>query len=66
MGECRDGWILNPNANTSQNIEMFTFLGKMFGVAIRTQNNLNLSLAPLFWKRLINDDVSPADLKSCD
>lgn len=45
---------------------MFVFLGKMMGVAIRTQNNLNLSFAPLFWKRLIMDEVTLADLRGCD
>lgn len=47
-------------------MDMLLFLGKMIGVAIRTQNNLNLSLPPLFWKRLIMDDVTATDLKGCD
>ena len=36
------------------------------GVAIRTQNNLNLSMPPMFWKRLILEEVSLTDLKGVD
>ena len=66
MGENRDCWIVNPSANTSVDYDMFFFLGKMMGVAIRTQNNLNLSLPPLFWKRLLLDQVNIKDLRSID
>mmetsp|Transcript_16912 Transcript_16912/g.2779 ORF Transcript_16912/g.2779 Transcript_16912/m.2779 type:complete len:82 (+) Transcript_16912:11374-11619(+) len=47
-------------------MELFTFLGKMMGVAIRTQNNMNLTLPPLFWKRLVIEDVDIEDLKGVD
>jgi hypothetical protein len=66
IGENRDTWIINPSATAPAHIEMFTFLGKCFGVAIRTSNNLNLCLPPLFWKRLILEDVTVKDLKSTD
>lgn len=36
------------------------------GVAIRTQNNMNLTLPPLFWKRLVIEDVDIEDLKGVD
>mmetsp|Transcript_7887 Transcript_7887/g.7758 ORF Transcript_7887/g.7758 Transcript_7887/m.7758 type:complete len:270 (-) Transcript_7887:37-846(-) len=36
------------------------------GCAIRTQNNLNLSLPPLFWKRLFMDPLSIKDLRGSD
>ena len=36
------------------------------GVAIRTQNNLNLTLPPLFWKRLMLEEVTYNDLKGVD
>ena len=45
---------------------MFLFLGKIMGVAIRTQNNLNLSFPPLFWKRLTLEEVTDKDLKATD
>jgi hypothetical protein len=66
MGENRDCWIVNPSATSTVHNDMFFFLGKMMGVAIRTQNNLNLSLPPLFWKRLLLDQVNIKDLRSID
>lgn len=66
MGENRDCWIVNPSATSKIEQEMFLFLGKMMGVAIRTQNNLNLSLSPLFWKRLLLDPVNIKDLRATD
>jgi hypothetical protein len=66
VGEHRDCWIVNPSANTSTDQDLFLFLGKIMGVAIRTQNNLNLTLPPLFWKRLMLEPVTLADLKGVD
>lgn len=66
IGDHRDCWIINPNATSQLEQDLFLFLGKLFGVAIRTQNNLNLSLPPLFWKRLMLEEVSLYDLKGMD
>ncbi|CAG9334942.1 unnamed protein product [Blepharisma stoltei] len=66
IGENRESWIVNPAADSQQDIELFTFLGKLMGAAIRTQNNLNLSFPPLFWKRLIMDKLSTQDLRGLD
>jgi hypothetical protein len=66
MGLYRDAWIVNPSFNSKTGLNAFLFLGKMFGVAIRSQNNLNLSLPPLFWKRLIMEPVTIEDLKGVD
>lgn len=66
VGENRDAWIINPGADSPLQLDLFQFLGKMMGVAIRTQNNLNLTLPPLFWKRLMLEEVSLTDLKGVD
>ena len=50
-------------ADSPLNIDLFQFLGKLMGVAIRTQNNLGLSLPPFFWKRLMLEEVTLLDLK---
>ena len=65
VGAHRDGWVLNSQALQAGH-ELFTFLGKLIGVAIRTQNNLNLSLAPLAWKHIVVDSVDLVDLKGVD
>ena len=64
-GEYRDAWILNSKSHENAE-EMFLFLGKIIGVAIRTQNNLNLCLAPLVWKKIVADCIEYSDLKSVD
>ena len=63
IGDHRDGWIINPMADSPLNIDLFQFLGKLMGMAIRTQNNLGLSLPPFFWKRLMLEEVTLLDLK---
>jgi hypothetical protein len=66
MGEYRDAWIINPSAKSQTELEMFKFLGKLMGAAIRTQNNLNLSLPPIFWKSLLRERLTVKDLKTMD
>ena len=66
VGDNRDSWMPNPHANNKMQLSLFCFFGKMLGVAIRTQNDLNLSLPPLFWKRLVMEEVYPTDLKGVD
>lgn len=66
VGENRDAWIINPSADSQLQLDLFQFLGKLMGVAIRTQNNLNLTLPPLFWKRLMLEEVTIHDLKGVD
>lgn len=66
MGENRDCWIVNPSADGKTDMDLYLFLGKLMGCAIRTQNNLNLSLSPLFWKRLLLDPVDIRDLRATD
>lgn len=66
-GSNRDCWTVNPDCLSSQQKEMWLCLGKLFGMAIRTSNHLNLSVAPLFWKRLCLDPhIGVADVKSID
>ena len=66
MGENRDAWIINPAANAEIDLDLYTFLGKLMGAAIRTQNNLNLALPPLFWKKILREPVGIKDLRGID
>jgi len=36
VGDNRDAWIVNPSADSKHMLDMYVFLGKMMGVAIRT------------------------------
>ena len=66
LGENREAWTVNPSATSQIDFELFGFIGKLMGAAIRTQNNLGLSLPPLFWKKLIHEPVTLADLRGVD
>lgn len=65
LGNNRDAWLPSP-CSKPHHLSMFLFLGKLLGVAIRTNLPLNLSLAPFFWKRLIFDPLTSLDIKSFD
>lgn len=66
VGTFRDTLVLNPDATSRTNIDMLSFLGKLFGIAARSKNYLDLSLSPLVWKLLVKEVVSAEDLWCID
>lgn len=58
---CR--FLLNPAASCDSDLELFTFLGILMGVAIRTRKPLDLHLAPLVWKQLVAVPLAPEDIE---
>jgi hypothetical protein len=48
-GTNREKWILNPDANTKTQLEMFCFVGKLMGIAIRSNEYLALNLPSIIW-----------------
>ena len=54
----RDAWMPNPGARDERSLEMFRFVGKILGVAIRTREFLPLRLAPLVWAKLVGAPVT--------
>ena len=56
------GMVLDSRATSPQHTEMFHFLGKLIGMAVRTNNVLTIKLAPLIWKMLVEQDVEVEDL----
>lgn len=65
-GTNRDCFILNPSANSGQNLKMFQFLGVLMGIAIRTGSPLSLNLAEPTWKALVGLPLSLIDLNEID
>lgn len=49
VGQNRDTWILNPGARSPLHLEMLKFIGKLMGVAIRSNECLPLNLPPIIW-----------------
>jgi len=48
-------------------LEMYEFIGKLMGAAIRSKFVLNLHFAPLIWKKICCDEINPdQDLKDID
>jgi len=45
---------------------MYKFLGQLMGMAIRTGVVLTVELAPYFWKQLVGDKLTIADLNDID
>jgi hypothetical protein len=66
VGYNRDKWVLNPASRSATHLEMFSFLGKLMGIAIRSKEYLALSIPSLIWKLLVNDNVTIEDLEGID
>jgi hypothetical protein len=58
--------MLNPKSTSLQQLELFTFLGKLLGMALRTRVILSLDLPSMFWKQLCDHAVTRADLRRID
>ncbi|KAF8817874.1 HECT-domain (ubiquitin-transferase) domain-containing protein, partial [Cardiosporidium cionae] len=65
-GDNQDQWIPNPSAVSALSLSMFTFVGKLMGVAIRSQQCLSLDLPAIVWKQLTNEPVGESDLEAID
>lgn len=65
-GQFRECWIPNPASRSPTHIELFTFFGVMLGWAIRTTSSLQLDLPPIFWKKIIGQEINEWDLKQID
>ncbi|XP_068741343.1 probable E3 ubiquitin-protein ligase HERC1 [Montipora capricornis] len=66
VGYNRDRFLLNPSCTCDTDMELFTFLGILMGVAIRTRKPLDLHLAPMVWKQLTNASLVPEDIEEVD
>ena len=66
IGQNRDQWVLNPGARSSLLREMFVFLGRLMGVAIRGKEYLTLSLPPIIWKSIVGENLTREDLEAVD
>ena len=66
-GVNKDCLILNPNHIPGPDgMKMFTFLGTLMGIAMRTKAPLNLNLAPTVWCQLVGQPLNLGDLAEID
>ena len=54
---------MNPAVKSEEDLQLFKFLGILFGVAVRTKKPLHLHLAPLVWKQLVGMPLTPDDIE---
>lgn len=66
VGSDRDTWVLNPDANSAEQLQMFEFLGKLMGSAARSGHYMDLYLSPMVWKLIAGEEVGLEDYKSVD
>jgi hypothetical protein len=45
---------------------MFHFLGNLMGLAIRAKSAMDFNLPPYFWKQLLGEPATFADLEGTD
>lgn len=62
----RDRWLPNPAATSAIQVQMFEFVGKLMGIAVRNQEFLDLRLPSLVWKQLVNQVPTIDDLRAVD
>lgn len=66
VGQNREKWVLNPGSTTSLHMDMFCFLGKLMGIAIRTKEYLALDIPSIIWKLLVGETPIKEDLEAID
>jgi len=66
IGEDRDRYMPHPSMQSIQHIELFQFIGRMMGIAMRTNIIMSLDLATLLWKQLSGQALSLSDLRRVD
>jgi len=54
-GTNRDCYVLNSQATSPTEMELFKFFGGILGFAIRSQSPLPINLPPTFWKQIIGE-----------
>lgn len=59
-------WVPDPASQDSIHASLFTFLGALFGLAIRTRDYLPFQLPPLIWKRILGEKLCLNDLIQTD
>ena len=58
--------MINPTANNSYQLSLFEFIGLLMGCSMRTGAHLALDLPIIFWKQIVGQDISNADLEEID
>ena len=66
LGELRDKYIINPNANQNIYKKAYEFLGRFMGMAIYSGEALGLNLHPIIWKNILENKIDFEEYKTID
>lgn len=66
VGDAKDMVLPKPSNSSKAMLSLYEFVGVLMGCCIRTGVRLNLGLPPLFWKQLVGDEPTEADLEAID
>lgn len=66
IGFNRNCLLPNPQSITPTHAGMFHFLGNLMGLAIRAKSAMDFNLPPYFWKQLLGEPATFADLEGTD
>lgn len=66
VGDNRDKFVPRPCSDSPNELAMFEFLGRLMGIAVRTNILMPLDLPSFFWKQVVGTPVSRVDLEGID
>ena len=66
LGELRDKFIANPNANKAIHKKAYEFLGKFMGMAIYSGEALSLDFHSIIWKSILENKIEFGEYKTID
>ncbi|KRX01353.1 HECT-domain-containing protein [Pseudocohnilembus persalinus] len=66
LGDYRDKFMINPEAQSQYQLELLQFLGILMGTCLRTGVHLTLDLPKVFWKQMTNQEIEFQDLVDVD
>ena len=66
VGENKNTFVPRPSSTSAFHIELYKFVGKLFGLAMRSKSLLSLDLPSIVWKPLVSDVVTESDVVAID
>ena len=66
VGLNRNAYIPVVSSTSSLHISMYEFLGKLMGLAMRTEDYLGLQFPPIIWKGILGDTITENDVTDVD
>ena len=62
----QDLFVPRPSSTSAAHLSMYTFVGKLMGLSVRTKNLWNLTLPSMIWKTLVKEELDDSDIRAID